>query len=534
MTHIVFHYPFCVKRILSNTVQKPGLRQRASRLFKNSETKSNPIGDSDSVNPIRRWRSRLKSPRFSLRFSERRVLLAAVDVFAILVALRLYLGMGRDSDVNMRLSWVVILVALWFVVGIFMNIYDLVRAADPIPSMWYAGGTALITTMVYMLIPHVTPALPTRRLYIFLFPILAMAGIMAWRFIYAKGVVQPAFQQSALVIGAGLSGRTLAQEIGGVRNGGAKNKDIANSSVIHGYRILGFIDDDPENRGKEIEGIPVLGTSQDLVQLVRELHPSEVVIAITHSQQIKPVLFQAILEVREMGVPVTTMANLYENVTGRVPVEHAGNNLHVVFPVDRPSGYRFYLAMRRLFDVSLGMIGCVLTFLLVPFVWVANRITDPGDVFYRQERVGKGGKTFSVIKFRSMVMDAEEHTGAIWAGEDDPRVTPVGKLLRKTRLDELPQFWNVLKGEMSVIGPRPERPEFIAKLAEQIPFYRARHAVKPGITGWAQVQYRYGASVEDALIKLQYDLYYIKHIGPFLDLQIIIRTLQVMLGFARP
>jgi lipopolysaccharide/colanic/teichoic acid biosynthesis glycosyltransferase len=144
--------------------------------------------------------------------------------------------------------------------------------------------------------------------------------------------------------------------------------------------------------------------------------------------------------------------------------------------------------------------------------------------------VGQGGRVFGVVKFRSMVVNAEEHTGVVWATENDGRVTPVGRLLRKTRLDESPQFWNVVKGDMGLIGPRPERPEFITQLAQQIPFYRVRHAVKPGITGWAQVKYRYGASVHDALVKLQYDLYYIKHQGFYLDLLILLKTVQVVLG----
>jgi lipopolysaccharide/colanic/teichoic acid biosynthesis glycosyltransferase len=151
-------------------------------------------------------------------------------------------------------------------------------------------------------------------------------------------------------------------------------------------------------------------------------------------------------------------------------------------------------------------------------------------VFYRQQRVGKGGEYFDIIKFRSMVMNAEQGTGAVWARQNDSRITPVGNFLRKTRLDELPQFWNVLKGDMTLIGPRPERPEIITQLTEDIPYFGLRHAVKPGITGWAQVNYRYGASVEDSFTKLQYDLYYLKHLGPFIDLAVFLKTIQVIFG----
>jgi len=162
---------------------------------------------------------------------------------------------------------------------------------------------------------------------------------------------------------------------------------------------------------------------------------------------------------------------------------------------------------------------------------LANRFTAPGPLLYHQVRVGKGGQTILVTKFRSMVVDAEEHTGAVWATQHDPRVTPVGRFLRKTRLDEVPQFWNILKGDMSLIGPRPERPHFVDQLVQQIPFYRVRHAVKPGLTGWAQVLFPYGASVDDTLSKLEYDLYYIKNQSILLDISILLKTIPIVLGF---
>jgi lipopolysaccharide/colanic/teichoic acid biosynthesis glycosyltransferase len=186
--------------------------------------------------------------------------------------------------------------------------------------------------------------------------------------------------------------------------------------------------------------------------------------------------------------------------------------------------------VRRSLELLIALLGCLFLLCFVPFIWLANRIASPGDLFYRQKRVGEGGKIFNVLKFRSMVMGAERDTGAIWAQANDARATRVGRFLRKTRLDEIPQFWNVLKGEMSLIGPRPERPIIIATLEQEIPFYRVRHATKPGITGWAQVCYKYGASVDDALIKLEYDLYYIKHQSWYLDMMILVKTARVILG----
>jgi lipopolysaccharide/colanic/teichoic acid biosynthesis glycosyltransferase len=192
---------------------------------------------------------------------------------------------------------------------------------------------------------------------------------------------------------------------------------------------------------------------------------------------------------------------------------------------------RFYPGLKRLFDLIGALVGGLAVLALCPLIWLANRFTSPGDLFYWQERVGLHGRPFRMVKFRSMRMNAETETGAVWAQENDQRVTPVGHILRKSRLDEAPQVWNVLRGEMSLIGPRPERPEFVAGLAEQIPDFQARHAVKPGITGWAQVNYRYAASTDDTLIKLQYDLHYVKHRSMYLDLLILAKTILVMASF---
>jgi lipopolysaccharide/colanic/teichoic acid biosynthesis glycosyltransferase len=191
---------------------------------------------------------------------------------------------------------------------------------------------------------------------------------------------------------------------------------------------------------------------------------------------------------------------------------------------------RVFAFVKRSVDLLAGIAGLSLTGLVAVPVALANLIWSPGPLFYWQTRVGKAGQPFSLVKLRTMVPDAEQESGAVWATEGDDRVTAVGVVLRRARLDELPQFWNVLKGEMSLIGPRPERPEFVAALVREVPFYQARHAVRPGITGWAQVRYAYGSSVRDALVKLQYDLYYIKHQSFYLELSIMVKTAAVMLG----
>jgi exopolysaccharide biosynthesis polyprenyl glycosylphosphotransferase len=298
-----------------------------------------------------------------------------------------------------------------------------------------------------------------------------------------------------------------------------------------GYRLVGFVDDDPEKLDTVVEGGRVLGNRYQLLRLVKAYGIDLVVVAITYSPQIHPELFQFLLDCREQGLSVESMTSLYERLTGKVSVQHAGRNLAVVMPgADSPTRHVGW-ATKRLIDLLAGIAGLAVLALVAPVVALANAFFAPGPLFYRQERVGKGGRTFWVCKFRSMVPAAEKECGAVWAAKNDSRITPVGRILRKTRLDEVPQFWNVLKGEMSVIGPRPERPEFVAELMQVVPFYQVRHAVRPGITGWAQVRYPYGCSVEDALIKLQYDLYYIKRQSLYLELSIAVKTLRVMLGF---
>ncbi len=466
----------------------------------------------------------------SLRFSERKLLLAALDLLLLNGAFGLALhwrsGLGDTLRSNWgQFGWFAMLSLVWLFCALVIGCYDLSSAGSALRSVWRAGAAVISTWVIYLLIPYVTPDLPSSRLGALIFPALAFIGIGLWRITYAIVFVRPNLQQRAIVVGAGWSGATLAQtlremaQVNGRRDGTV------------GYQILGFTDDDPEKQGQSVEGIAVLGTRHDLVRLAQQLQPHEIVVAITYLEKMHSDLFDAIQECRELGISITTMPALYTRLTGRVPIEHAGRTLDVALPLDESSAHRFYLLFRRLMDIGAGVVGCGLLAGVMPLIWLGNRVSAPGPLFFAQERVGRGGRLFKVLKFRSMIVDAEKFSGAVWAEENDPRITPLGRILRATRLDEVPQFWNVLKGDMSLIGPRPERPHFVTQLAQEIPFYRARHAVKPGLTGWAQVRYRYGASVEDSLIKLQYDLFYIKNQGVLLDIEVLLKTVGVVLGF---
>jgi exopolysaccharide biosynthesis polyprenyl glycosylphosphotransferase len=381
---------------------------------------------------------------------------------------------------------------------------------------------ALATMLLYTLIPYFTPPLMSRGV-IFYLTAFSVGSVVAWRIAYARIFVQPSFQQRALVVGAGKAGQALAAAIH------AAPANDANPYRGTGYQLLGYIDDDPALRGQMLEGVQVLGDHQALATLARTLKVNEIIVAITHRHAIEDDLFNALLHCRELGFRVVTMATVYERLTGRVPIDHVGRDLEMVVPMDDNPGERAYQLIKRLIDFSSALVGMALMGVLCVPIAIINKRTSPGPLFYKQRRVGQGGKVIDVYKFRSMRPDAEKGTGAVWAQKGDDRITPAGRFLRRTRLDEFPQFINILKGDMSLIGPRPERPEFVNALSLILPFYRARHAVKPGITGWAQINYGYGSTNEDSHVKLEYDLYYVKHASLLVDIKIILQTIPTML-----
>jgi sugar transferase (PEP-CTERM system associated) len=294
------------------------------------------------------------------------------------------------------------------------------------------------------------------------------------------------------------------------------------------FRIIGYLDDAPGAADMVPEGYALLGKTQDLDALVEETRPDIVVIAQLDRRGCFPT--QALLECRLRGIRVEDWPTFYEKAEGKILVT-AVRPSWLIFSDGFVKTPRTEI-IKRLFDISLSLLGLALSLPLMILAAAAVKLDSSGPMLYRQPRLGKNGCVFILNKFRSMRQDAEKDTGPVWSGQRDPRITRVGNFLRRTRLDELPQLYNVLVGHMSFIGPRPERPEFVAELQKQIPYYMERLAVKPGLTGWAQVKYPYGSTVEDAVEKLQYDLYYIKNLSLFLDLLIVLSTVQVVL-FAR-
>ncbi len=309
------------------------------------------------------------------------------------------------------------------------------------------------------------------------------------------------------------------------------------------YQIMGFIDDDPGLSGKLIEipisgedysldnltpkadnyeNIPVMGTAQDLISIVVENEIPEVILAITND--LNTATFRSLMDCKELAIDITLMTELYENLTGRIPVEHIGDNWFISLPMDSAETSLFYAYASRIFDIVSASLGLALLLPFFPIIAFALYLDSRGPIFYSQERVGKGGKKFFLYKLRTMVPDAEIGGVAQRAQQDDPRITRVGRWLRKFRLDEMPQLINILKGEMSAVGPRPERPSHLIELDEKVPFHRLRNAVKPGMAGWAVVNFGYIDDLESAKLRLQYDLYYVKHQSLMLDLIILFRT----------
>jgi sugar transferase (PEP-CTERM system associated) len=293
-----------------------------------------------------------------------------------------------------------------------------------------------------------------------------------------------------------------------------------------GVEIVGFVDPDPARLGAHVINPGVIGTVEDIPALVKRLFVDRVVVSLADARGKLPM--DRLLDVRlESGVTFDHLASVYEEYTGKIALENLRPSWLIFASGFRKT--RLLLAQKRVLDLVASAVGLLLAAPLMAIVAVVVKLGSPGPVFYHQRRVGLHGAIFTVHKFRTMRQDAEAVTGPVWSTHNDSRINATGKFLRRTRLDELPQLWNVLRGEMSLVGPRPERPEFVATLTKSIPFYGQRHVLKPGVTGWAQIRYTYGASVEDAIEKLQYDLFYIKNLSIAFDLVIIADTIKTVL-----
>jgi len=459
---------------------------------------------------------------FSVQLAEHKQILMTVDGILVLTALVLGLWLGAQRSgwlfsFELILSyspWFVGLMILYFILAAANDAYRPRITSDSVATTIALVKTILGTFIFYLLLYGLIPypyALP--RHFIGFFAIISPFLLLGWRRLYSLIFAIPAFQRKAIVVGAGWAGETITKTL----------KDFAPAH----FDVVGFVDDDPVKQQELIQGLPVLGPIPALVSLAQKTKVTDIVLAI--NQDVPGEVLASLLVCYEQGLHVSTMSDLYERLTDRVPVEHIGDNWFVALPLNGQGQNLSYRIAKRCLDLLITVIGLAIFGLIFPLLAVVVAFDSPGPVFYRQKRVGRAGQVFELIKLRSMFVDAEEDGQARWAEKYDTRVTRTGYFLRRTRLDELPQLLNVLRGEMSLVGPRPERPEFVLELQQQIPFYRTRLTVKPGLTGWAQVNYDYGRSVTDALEKLRYDLYYIKHQSLQLDLIILLKTVGVFL-----
>ena len=338
---------------------------------------------------------------------------------------------------------------------------------------------------------------------------IAMLWIFVWRVFYSRYLLRVVGAQRLLFVGGSPVVEAITTHLTG-------HPEL-------GMAVIGYVDDGVAS-GTLRTGGKVLGPLASLRDIALAMAPDRIVVGMSERRQRMPIA--DLLELRFSGIVIEEASTTYESVCMRISTLELRPSQLVFSGELGPR--RGILVVQAIYNLGLALIGTVVFLPLMVMAAIGIKLTSPGPVLYRQTRVGLDDRLFTLYKFRSMRQNAEAATGAVWASKDDPRITGFGKFLRKTRLDEVPQFFNVLRGDMAIVGPRPERPEFAKTLAEKIPYYRQRHCVKPGITGWAQINHKYGDTVEDTISKLEYDLYYIKNVSLSLDAYIIFHTLKTM------
>jgi len=458
-----------------------------------------------------------------LRLGERRGVLLIGDfivaLLSLVIALYLwgtserFLGWSLEFLEKRPPAWYYALPFIWLI--LMVELYDMHRASNWRETYRLIAMAALIGLVLYMIFYFASQprSLPRRGVATFLIAVSLLT--LGWRYLYIRIFTAPQFMRRVLLVGGGKAGVTLLKVI----------RDLHPPP----FHLVGIIDDDPDKLGSTIEGYQVIGGGDCIIEVIGRESISDVIVAI--SGEMRGGLFQALLDAQECGVEIMRMPKVYEELLNRVPIRVLETDWILRSFVDEARASRFYEVGKRLVDILGGLIGTLVFVSLFPFMALAILIDDGRPIFYAQIRFGRGAQPYRIYKYRTMRRDAEADGMPQWAREDDIRATRVGRFLRKTHLDELPQFLNVLRGEMGLVGPRAERPELVGMFQKHVPFYRARLLVKPGITGWAQVNFGYASSIDETITKLEYDLYYIKHRNLLLDFIILLRTPATILGF---
>jgi sugar transferase (PEP-CTERM system associated) len=451
------------------------------------------------------WRS------FILVAGETALLVSAVVLSSTLIGGSHAWELVTDNTAIFRVLLIVMVTQLCLHYTDLYDLHTITTRSDLATRLMRAiGATSLILGIAYWLFP-----LLVVEQYVFLLAAaIAIVLVMLWRSTFDAVTARLSPRERLLLVGTSPAAVVLARELHERRH-------------ELGVNIVGFVDPDPARVGAPVINPGVIGTVDDIPELAARMSVDRVVVSLSDSRG--TLRMDRLLDVRlRSGVLFDHLASVYEEYTGKIALENLRPSWLVFSTGFRKT--RRLMLLKRAFDITASVTGLILAAPLMLVSALLLKLESPHDpILYHQERVGLNGEPFIIHKFRSMRSDAEAGTGPVWsAGDQDPRITAVGRFMRKTRLDEIPQLWNVLTGDMSLIGPRPERPAFVEQLTAQIPFYGQRHVVKPGVTGWAQVRYTYGASVEDAIQKMQYDLYYVKHMSLRFDLLIALETIKTV------
>ncbi len=447
---------------------------------------------------------------------KKQVLLVYVDLIIVIGSIfissisRIGVHNGLNYIVNNYSAFIVTSVIYLF--AFYMaGLYDFRKDFRSPTHIWTIASASIVAFIIVTFCFYVNWSLRLGRGIFLINGILIPIFLVSWRYFYSHLTHKPQFQTRGVIFGAGCSGGTILEQIKKVKG--------------YGLNIIGFLDDDKLKVGSIIDGVPVLGGTNDLPEIIEKHKISQIVVAITREKNTD--LIKALIKCSQNGVNVTDMPTLYEGLTGKIPFDNI-DYLWLLNNLTMQSKFHVQ-TIKRAMDLFLSFLILLVFLPIIPFIITLIKAGSKGSVFYVQERLGRNAKPFKMIKFRSMVQDAEKETGAVFAQGRDSRITGVGKILRKWRLDELPQFYNVFKGDMSLVGPRPEREVFIKEYEVNIPFYTQRLYAQPGITGWAQTKYLYTASSEQTEEKLKYDLFYIKNMSFILDCVILLQTIKVIL-----
>ena len=434
------------------------------------------------------------------------------------IVLASYVRLGRDASqlflAGHGFAKAILIAVVCQTCFYYADLYNFRVIADRrelvVRSLQALGASSLLLAVIYYWFPE----LVIGRGVVVIAAAFVVTAVAGWRVVFEWATHYVRARERLLLAGTSRAAIELARELH------ARRAEL-------GIEIVGFVDADSSRVGEPLINPGIIGTVADIPWIARERAVDRVVVSLADARGKLPM--DLLLDMRlNDGVRFDHLASVYEEYTGKIAVENLRPSWLIFsegFNKARP-----LLVSKRAIDVVITLFALALALPVGLLVAAAIKLTSHGPVLYHQQRVGRTGRVFTVHKFRSMQVDAEAGTGAIWATPGmDPRVTRIGRYLRRLRLDELPQLWNVLTGDMSLVGPRPERPEFVQDLTTQIPFYGQRHVVKPGLTGWAQVRYTYGATIEDAMEKLQYDLFYIKNMSIALDLYIMLSTVKTIL-----